>query len=115
MNTILLTFCYLSCLMSLLWIGSGLYTGAFLNSSVDGHYGALNTTDGGPKGAGLLAAHTFVNAINLRLLFALIIAVVQHRPVGEAIGEQIMPLEIGVGFILMVFWRALHSSYTPRM
>lgn len=102
------------CLMSIFWICSGLLTGAFLNSAVDGHYGSLNTKDGGPKGAGLLAANTFVYAINFRLIFALLVAVYEHRQVGPAIGEQIMQLEIGFGFALMVFWRALHSSYVPR-
>lgn len=103
------------CLFSLVWIAGGLYTGAFLNSAVDGHWGSADTERGGPKGAGLLAAHTFVNAVNLRLLFALIIAAIEHRPVGSALGEQIMPLEIGFGFIMMVAWRAVHSSFVPRM
>jgi hypothetical protein len=102
------------CLFSILWIASGLYTGAFLNSAVDGHFGS-SSEKGGPRAAGLLAFHTFVNAINLRLLFALLVAVVQHRPVGEAAGEQLMPLEIGFGLILMSFWRILHSSFVPRM
>lgn len=102
------------CLMSLLWIGAGLFTGAFLNSAVDGHFGSEDEERGGPKGAGFLAFHTFINAINLRLLFALVVAVMQHRPVGSAAGEQLMPLEIGFGLILMIFWRALHSRFVPR-
>jgi len=102
------------CLMSLLWIASGLYSGAFLNSAVDGHYSAADDR-GGPKAAGLLGFQTFVNAVNLRLLFALIVAVLQHRPVGSAGGEQLLPLEIGFGLILMSFWRTLHSSFVPRV
>jgi hypothetical protein len=102
------------CLMSSLWIGAGLFTGAFLNSAVDGHYGSADEERGGPKGAGLLAFQTYINAVNLRLLFALVVAVIQHRPVGSAAGEQLMPLEIGFGMLLMVFWRALHSRFVPR-
>jgi hypothetical protein len=102
------------CLMCLLWIGSGLSTGAFLNSAVDGHFGSASDR-GGPKAAAMLAFHTFLNAINLRLLFALVVAVVQHRQVGIAAGEQLMPLELGFGLALMIFWRTLHSSMVPRM
>jgi hypothetical protein len=102
------------CLMCLLWIGSGLSTGAFLNSAVDGHFGS-SSERGGPKAAAMLALHTFLNAINLRLLFALAVAVVQHRPVGIAVGEQLMPLELGFGLCLMMFWRLVHSSFVPRV
>jgi len=102
------------CLMSLLWIGAGLYSGAFLNSAVDGHF-VGDDEKGGPQAAGMLAFQTFVNAINLRLIFALAVAVIQHRPVGSAMGEQIMPLEIGFGLIMMSTWRILHSSYVPRL
>lgn len=102
------------CLMSIFWICSGLLTGAFLNSAVDGHHGSMNTKDGGPKDAGILAAHTFINAINFRLIFALLVAVLEHRQVGPVIGEQIMQLEMGFGLILMVLWRTLHSSYVSR-
>jgi hypothetical protein len=98
------------CLMCIVWILSGLYTGAFLTTAVDGH--KPNTDDGGPKGATVLAANTFTIAINMRLLFALIMAIIDHRQVGTVIGEQIMTHEIGFGFVLMVVWRALHSSYT---
>jgi hypothetical protein len=103
------------CLMSLFWITSGLYTGAFLYSAVDGHYGSSNTDQGGPKGAGILAAHTYVNAINMRLLFALIASVCEHRPVGSVLGEQIMLLEIGFGLLLLVLWRMLYSNLAGRM
>jgi hypothetical protein len=102
------------CLLSLLWIGSGLYTGAFLDSALDGHYGSSDER-GGPKGAGLLAFQTFINAINLRLVVALLMAVAQHRPVGESLGEQLMPLEIGFGLVLMSVWRAVYSSFVPRI
>jgi hypothetical protein len=102
------------CLMCLFWIGSGLSTGAFLNSAVDGHFGS-SSERGGPKAAAMLALHTFLNAINLRLLFALAVAVVQHRPVGIASGEQLMPLELGFGLCLMMFWRLVHSSFVPRV
>jgi hypothetical protein len=102
------------CLMSLLWISAGLYTGAFLNSAVDGHFGSASER-GGPRAAGMLALNTYIHAVNLRLLFALVVAVVQHRAVGGAAGEQLMPLEIGFGVCLMIFWRTLHSSFVPRM
>jgi hypothetical protein len=102
------------CLMCILWIGAGLYTGAFLNSAVDGHFGSSDERSG-PKAAGLLGFQTYLNAINLRLVFALIVAVLEHRPVGAALGEQLLPLEISFGLILMGCWRALHSSFTPRM
>jgi hypothetical protein len=102
------------CLMSLLWIGAGLYTGAFLYSAADGHYGASDER-GGPKAAGLLGLNTFLNAVNLRLVFALGAALLQHRHVGSALGEELLPLEIGFGLVLMGGWRALHSSYLPRL
>lgn len=100
------------CLLSLLWICSGLYSGAFLNSAVDGHY---DDERGGPKAAGLLGFHTFINTVNLRLLFALVVAFKQHRPVGMVVGEQLMPLEVGFGLILMSSWRTLHSFFVPRI
>ena len=102
------------CLFSILWIGSGLYHGSFLMSAVDGHYGSSDER-GGPKAAAALALNTFVNAVNLRLVFALIVALVQHRQVGIDPAEQLLPLEIGFGLILMTSWRALHSSITPRI
>lgn len=97
------------CLLSLMWIGSGLYSGAFLHSAKDGH-----TANGGPQAAAMLGLQTFLNAINLRLLFALMIAFLQHRPVGAATGEQIMVYEIGFGLLLMSLWRALHSAFVQR-
>jgi hypothetical protein len=100
------------CLMSLMWIGAGLYSGAFLHSAVDGHSVSDHV---GPKKAGILAFQAYINACSLRLLFALAVAVVQHRPVGFALGEQIMPLEMGFGLIMMSSWRILHSSFAQRL
>ena len=102
------------CLMSLMWIGAGLYSGAFLYSAVDGH-GDSDQVEGGPKSAGILAFQAFINACSLRLLFALAVGVLQHRPVGFALGEQIMPLEMGFGLIMMSSWRLLHSSFAQRL
>jgi len=102
------------CLLSLLWIASGLYSGAFLYSAVDGHYGSSDER-GGPKAAGLLGFQTYVNAINLRLLVALLVAVCEHRPVGTSPAEQMLPLEVGFGMVLMSAWRTIHSSYVPRL
>lgn len=102
------------CLLSILWIVSGLYHGMFLYSAVDGHYGSADER-GGPKAAATLALNTFINAVNLRLVFALLVAVAEHRPVGMASGEQLLPLEIGFGLLLMSSWRALHSFITPRI
>jgi hypothetical protein len=102
------------CLLSILWIASGLYHGSFLMSAVDGHYGSTDER-GGPKAAAALGLNTFISAINLRLVFAFVVAVLQHRQFGIDPGEQLLPLEIGVGLMLMSSWRGLHSSYTPRM
>jgi len=102
------------CLLSVCWLVAGLWNGVFLNSAVDGHYGSTDER-GGPKAAGLLALNTFVGTINLRLLFALMVAVLGHRHVGGIGGEEFMPLELGCGLILMTSWRALHSSVTPRI
>lgn len=102
------------CLLSIFWIVSGLYHGMFLYSAVDGHYGSADER-GGPKAAATLALNTFINAVNLRLLFALLVAVAEHRPVGMASGEQLLPLEIGFGLLLMSSWRAIHSFITPRI
>ena len=102
------------CLLSIFWIISGLYHGMFLYSAVDGHYGSTDER-GGPQAAAILALNTFVNAINLRLLFALLAALVEHRQVGADPMEQLLPLEIGCGLVLMSSWRALHSYITPRI
>ena len=101
-------------LFSLLWIAAGLYNGAFLYSAVDGHYGSADEK-GGPKAAGMLGLHTFIGACNLRVVIALLDAILEHRKVGEIAGEQLIPLEIAFGLVLMSMWRALHSSYTPRL
>jgi hypothetical protein len=101
-------------LLSVLWMASGLYTGAFLYSAVDGHY-ATSDERAGPRAAGLLGFHTFLNTVNLRLVVALLMAVAQHRPVGSGLGEDLLPLEIGFGFVLMSCWRILHSSSVPRL
>jgi hypothetical protein len=74
----------------------------------------LNRSDE-PKEAAFLGLNTFINAINLRLLFALAIAVLQHRPVGTGLGEEMVPLEVGFGLMLMTAWRMLHSSIVPRI
>mmetsp|Transcript_1439 Transcript_1439/g.3200 ORF Transcript_1439/g.3200 Transcript_1439/m.3200 type:complete len:292 (-) Transcript_1439:135-1010(-) len=102
------------CLLSLCWLAAGLYTGAFLDSAVDGHYGSADPR-GGPPAAAKLAVHTFINAMNVRLLVALCCAIAQHRPVGSIGGEALLPLELGLGLVLMPAWRMLHSSYLPRM
>jgi hypothetical protein len=102
------------CLLSLCWLGAGLGTGAFLFSAVDGHYQS-DDERGGPVGAGKLAFQTYVNAINIRLVVALIVAICQHRPVGDIGGESLLPLELGLGLVLMPAWRMLHSAYIPRL
>ena len=76
------------CLLSLLWIASGLYSGAFLYSAVDGHYGSSDER-GGPKAAGLLGFQTYVNAINLRLLVALLVAVCEHSSDAHRRGKRL--------------------------
>lgn len=104
------------CLFSLLWIGAGLYHGSFLYSAMDGHYPPDDENGrGGPLAAAALAFNTYINAINLRLVAALLGAWVQHRQVGMDPMEELIPLEVGCGLVLMTLWRALHSSYTPRM
>lgn len=100
-------------LLCLLWIAAGLFNGAFLYSAVDGHYGSTDER-GGPKAAGLLGLHTFISASSLRIIVALAMAVLEHRKVGIG-GEQLIPLEIAFGLVLMSSWRTLHSSYTPRL
>jgi hypothetical protein len=101
-------------LVSILWILAGLCHGAFLYSAVDGHYGSTNEK-GGPSAAGLLGLHTFMSMMSLRLIVALATAVVEHRKVFAAVGEDLIPLELISGLVLMSCWRALHSSYTPRV
>lgn len=105
------------CLLSILWIISGLYYGSFLYSAIDGHYDIskeenINKGYGGPKSAGLLGLWTFVGTINLRMVVALMIAVVEHRQVGSADGEELIPLELCFGLVLMSMWRMLHSAYS---
>jgi hypothetical protein len=101
-------------LMCILWIIAGLYNGAFLYSAVDGHY-ASSDDRGGPKAAGMLGLHTFINAANLRVMVALASAVLEHRKVGIVPGEDLVPLEIAFGLVLLSMWRLLHSSFTPRV
>jgi hypothetical protein len=130
------------CLLSILWIVAGLYHGVFLGSAVDGHqrpnsmYSIGNTDEetrqqqsehpwweilfkennkGGPSSAGLLALTTFINTISLRLIVAFVVAVAEHRPVFEDPLEQLIPLEVGFGLILMSSWRTIHSAFTPRI
>jgi hypothetical protein len=104
------------CLFSILWIASGLYHGSFLYSAMDGHFPMDDENGrGGPKDAAALAFNTYINAINLRLVAALLGAWLQHRKVGLDSMEELIPLEIGCGLVLMTFWRALHSSFTPRV
>jgi hypothetical protein len=104
------------CLFSILWIVSGLYHGSFLYSAMDGHFPMDDQNGrGGPKDAAALAFNTYVNTINLRLIVALVGAWLQHRKVGFDAMEELIPLEIGCGLVLMTIWRALHSSVTPRM
>ena len=103
-------------LLCICWILAGLANGAFLYSAVDGHWdpSGKDADKGGPKAAGLLGLSTFVGTSSIRIIIALAVAVVQHRPVGSG-GEALIPLEIPVGLILMSSWRALHSAYTPRL
>lgn len=105
------------CLLSILWIASGLYHGSFLYSAMDGHY-PLDDEEGrgGPMAAAALAFNTYINVINLRLVSALIGAWIQHRKVFDGSPmEELIPLEIGYGLILMTLWRLVHSQVTPRV
>lgn len=100
-------------LLSILWIVSGLYYGTFLYSSINGHYNmdrAEETQKGGPLAAGTLALSTFVTTSSLRIIVALAAACLEHRPVGVAPGEELIPLEIGFGLVLMSAWRYLWSE-----
>lgn len=105
-------------LLSISWIIAGLANGAFLYSSIDGHYDPLGRGNdegkGGPKAAGLLGLSTFISASSIRIVIALACAVYQHRPVG-ADGEELISLEIVTGLALMSLWRAFHSANTPRV
>lgn len=103
-----------ACLVSLCWIVAGLYQGAFLDSAVDGHWPASDPR-AGPLAAARLALNTFVHTVNVRLLVALTAAVLQHRPALSGVAEDLLPLELGLGLVLMPAWRLLHSSFTPRM
>ena len=105
------------CFFSILWIAAGLYHGSFLYSAMDGHYPLDDEKNrGGPSAAAALAFNTYINAINLRLVAALVGAWLQHRKVGEGSPmEELIPLEIGIGLVLMTMWRALHSQVTPRV
>lgn len=100
-------------LLCILWIGSGLLNGAFLDSAVDGHYNP-GDEKAGPKAAGMLGLHTFISTASFRVMIALVMAILQHRPVGAVPGEDLIPLEIAFGIALMSLWRALHSNFVPR-
>jgi len=105
-----------SALLSICWIIAGLGNGAFLYSSVDGHYDPAwdpveYAAKGGPRAAGLLALSTYVTTMSLRIVTALVMAVSGGRPVGTA-GEELIPLEILFGLVMMSAWRFVHSVYT---
>ena len=105
-------------LLSILWVASGLWNGAFLLSARNGHHNPQAEGDGpkgGPGAAGLLGLSTFIGASNLRLAVALLQAVWYHRVVGAMEGEKLMPLEISFGLVLMSMWRAFHSYASPRI
>ena len=103
------------CLLSCCWLAAGVWTGAFLYSAVDGHLSS-SSDHAGPPAAARLAVQTFVNAINLRLIIALVTAVVQHRPALDMqTGEALLPASLGLGLVLTPTWRWLHSNYTPRL
>ncbi|CAB9530922.1 expressed unknown protein [Seminavis robusta] len=132
-------------LLSILWIIAGLYNGIFLHSALEGHQplydGAANSNNnddsteeenaanskkwwesltqtdnlGGPAAAGLLALNTFINTLSLRLIVALVVAVVEHRPVFDDPLEQLIPLEATTGLVLMSTWRTIHSIYATRI
>mmetsp|Transcript_40893 Transcript_40893/g.41587 ORF Transcript_40893/g.41587 Transcript_40893/m.41587 type:complete len:299 (-) Transcript_40893:170-1066(-) len=120
-------------LLSLCWITAGLVNGAFLFSAVNGNVSGdegLDSSDNnqvqsklwlrffenrnGPTGAGLLALRTFVGCANLRLCCALASSVLEHRKFGAVGGEDLIPLELGFGIILMSAWRYTHSQYAMR-
>lgn len=73
-----------------------------------------NKSTGGPVAAGWLALHTYINTMNLRLVYALVVAVVEHRTALSHASELFIPLEFGYGLVLMILWRTLHSSYVVR-
>jgi len=100
-------------LLSILWIVSGLYYGTFLGSAINGHSGMDDmeqTPNRGPIAAGTLALSTFVTTSSLRIIVALAASFIEHRPVGVAPGEELIPLEIGFGLVLMSAWRYLWSE-----
>ena len=101
-------------LMCILWIICGLFNGAFLVSAVDGNYSPSDER-AGPKAAGMLGLQTFINTASLRVVVALITAMLEHRKVGGVPGEDLVPLEIAFGLVLLSMWRLLHSCYTPRV
>lgn len=115
-----LSFDYISAALSegslvcILWIICGLINGAFLASAVDGHY---NPSDerAGPKAAGMLGLHTFISTASLRVMLALVSAVLEHRKVGAVPGEDLVPLEVAFGLVLLSMWRLLHSCFIPRV
>lgn len=110
-------------LLSICWIIAGLGNGAFIYSAIDGHYDPRSMDEngeyekkGGPRAAGLLAVSTFVTTSSLRIMMALVLAVLQHRRVGlVGSGEELIPLEIIFGLVLMSLWRTFHSVNTPRI
>lgn len=73
-----------------------------------------SSAHGGPIAAGLLALHTYINTMNLRLVYALIVAMLEHRSALSNASELLIPLEFGYGLVLMILWRTLHSSYVLR-
>lgn len=97
-------------LLSILWISAGLANGMFLyegyESKTNGNYE--------PKSVGMQALNSFVSVCNMRIILALIKAVLGHRHVGDIDEELLVPLELGGGIVMMSFWRMLYSTYVTR-
>jgi len=98
-------------LLSLIWLVSGLWNGAFLYSAADGHYPP--SAEESPKRAGLLAFNTFVTTMNIRILLVLIDKFVLHKAATNGAMNMIL-LELVFGLGLMSFWRMLRSYIIPR-
>ena len=102
-------------LLSILWVVSGLINGSFLYSATEGHYDVSKEEyrdKGGPNAAGMLGLFTYIGAANMRLFVALVMSLIEHRKFGITDGEELIPLELACGLVLMSIWRMLHSSYT---
>eukprot|EP00588_Corethron_pennatum_P030969 CAMPEP_0194337682 /NCGR_PEP_ID=MMETSP0171-20130528/77103_1 /TAXON_ID=218684 /ORGANISM="Corethron pennatum, Strain L29A3" /LENGTH=242 /DNA_ID=CAMNT_0039101547 /DNA_START=171 /DNA_END=899 /DNA_ORIENTATION=+ len=88
------------CLLAILWVIAGLFNGRVFRNVGDE-----------PEIAAWEALNVFLTTTSLRLIVALAVAFIEHRPVGASDGESLIAIEVAFGFVMMAIWRYVYSVY----